>query len=215
MGGDEASLRIGEVAAQTGLAVSTVRAWEQRYGLLRPSRTSGGHRLYGPGDVARVRAVQSLVRSGLTVAAAAARVGADELVVEPAPVPAPVPVPVGAGAGGGDSRSASGRPTASPVDLDALATVHTATRRLLRATTAAEVVAVLVDATKALGGTVVSPSDTHAPAVPLDLSFGECEPLLPAAEPTSIARLRLEQRLPALVEDARFVIARIRRSDRE
>jgi len=33
------ALRIGAVARRTGVAVATLRAWEARYGVLRPSRT--------------------------------------------------------------------------------------------------------------------------------------------------------------------------------
>jgi DNA-binding transcriptional MerR regulator len=194
----DGTLRIGDLAGATGVSVSTIRSWEQRYGLLRPTRTVGGHRAYVPGDVGRVRAVQALVAAGLTVAAAAARVGAGatEPVVEPSPVP-----------------EEAGRGTSDTVDAEALAVVHTATRGLLRATTAAEVVDVLLDATRALGGDVVAPVEGDGRALPLDLSFGELDPLLPAADPDSAARLRLEQRLPPLVEDARLAITRIRRSN--
>jgi DNA-binding transcriptional MerR regulator len=79
-------LRIGDVSAQTGISVPTLRAWERRYGLLTPARTDGGHRLYAQADVARVRRVQALVDRGWTVAAAAeeARTAPDA----PAPAPA-------------------------------------------------------------------------------------------------------------------------------
>ncbi|HZQ26488.1 MAG TPA: MerR family transcriptional regulator [Acidimicrobiales bacterium] len=65
------SLRIGDVAARTGVSVPALRAWENRYGLLTPHRTPGGHRLYSEDDVDRVRRVQLLVAHGWTVAAAA------------------------------------------------------------------------------------------------------------------------------------------------
>jgi DNA-binding transcriptional MerR regulator len=64
-------LRIGDVAARTGVTVPTLRAWEHRYGLLAPQRTQGGHRLYSDDDVRRVQRVRVLVGQGWTVAAAA------------------------------------------------------------------------------------------------------------------------------------------------
>ena len=37
-------LRIGELARRTGVTEPTLRAWERRYGLLRPERSAGGFR---------------------------------------------------------------------------------------------------------------------------------------------------------------------------
>jgi DNA-binding transcriptional MerR regulator len=50
--------RIGEVAKQTGVTTRTLRYWEE-FGLLQPaSRTDGGERLYGAGDVRRVTRIR-------------------------------------------------------------------------------------------------------------------------------------------------------------
>ena len=48
-----------------------LRAWERRYGVLRPERTSGGFRLYSPADERRVRRMQEALASGLSTAEAA------------------------------------------------------------------------------------------------------------------------------------------------
>lgn len=72
-----AGMRIGAVSRRAGVAVATLRAWETRYGLLRPSRTEGGHRLYTEDDVARVLAVLRLMAQGWSVSAAASAVGAE------------------------------------------------------------------------------------------------------------------------------------------
>lgn len=64
--------RIGEVARRTGVAVSTLRAWERRYGVLDPDRTEGGHRLYGETDVLRVRRMAALLDDGYAASDAAA-----------------------------------------------------------------------------------------------------------------------------------------------
>jgi DNA-binding transcriptional MerR regulator len=64
-------LRIGELARRTGVSPDLLRAWEQRYGLLQPTRTAGGFRLYSAADEARVQRMQSLVSGGLAAAQAA------------------------------------------------------------------------------------------------------------------------------------------------
>jgi DNA-binding transcriptional MerR regulator len=71
------ALRIGAVSRRTGVAVTTLRAWESRYGVLRPSRTEGGHRLYSEEDVDRVLMVLRLTAQGWSVGAAAASVTAE------------------------------------------------------------------------------------------------------------------------------------------
>ena len=49
-----------------------LRAWERRYGLLQPTRSAGGLRLYSPADLERVRAMQQHLAEGLAAAEAAA-----------------------------------------------------------------------------------------------------------------------------------------------
>ena len=48
-----------------------LRAWERRYGLLRPARSEGGYRLYSAEDVARVRAMVRHVEAGVPASEAA------------------------------------------------------------------------------------------------------------------------------------------------
>jgi DNA-binding transcriptional MerR regulator len=64
-------LRIGELSRRTGVAPEVLRAWESRYGVLRPERTAGGFRLYGEDDVRRVETMQRLIGDGLSAAQAA------------------------------------------------------------------------------------------------------------------------------------------------
>jgi MerR family transcriptional regulator, light-induced transcriptional regulator len=64
-------LRIGQLAKRTGVSPELLRAWEQRYGLLQPTRTPGGFRLYSAADEARVQRMQSLVADGHAAAQAA------------------------------------------------------------------------------------------------------------------------------------------------
>lgn len=66
------TMRIGELAARTGVSVHVLRVWERRYGLLTPSRSAGGYRLYGPQDEWRVRETARLRDEGMPAAQAAA-----------------------------------------------------------------------------------------------------------------------------------------------
>lgn len=76
------TLRIGELARRTNLSPEVLRAWERRYGLLRPSRSAGGYRLYSEEDATRVLRMQELISSGIAAAEAA------RLAVEDAPAAA-------------------------------------------------------------------------------------------------------------------------------
>ena len=58
---------IRTVSALTGVSTVTLRAWERRYGLLRPVRTPSGHRLYTHANVEEVRRVLALVERGIPV----------------------------------------------------------------------------------------------------------------------------------------------------
>jgi len=64
-------LRIGELSRRLGVSDHVLRAWERRYGLLQPTRSSGGFRLFSETDVARVRRMQAHLAQGLSAAEAA------------------------------------------------------------------------------------------------------------------------------------------------
>ncbi len=64
-------LRIGELSRRSGVSPELLRAWERRYELLRPARSSGGLRLYSQGDVERVQAMKRNLETGLAAAEAA------------------------------------------------------------------------------------------------------------------------------------------------
>src|SRR5690242_2319610 len=70
MTGDGA-LRIGELSRRTGVSPELLRAWERRYGLLQPTRSAGGLRLYAPDDLVRVQAMQQHLAEGFAAAEAA------------------------------------------------------------------------------------------------------------------------------------------------
>ena len=64
--------RIKEFAGLVGVQEDTLRAWERRYHLLQPERSTGGYRLYSPADERRIRAMQAHMERGLAAAQAAA-----------------------------------------------------------------------------------------------------------------------------------------------
>lgn len=68
----ESRFRIGELSRRSGVSPDLLRAWERRYGLLNPTRSSGGLRLYSEDDLGRVQAMQQQLAAGLAAAEAAA-----------------------------------------------------------------------------------------------------------------------------------------------
>jgi DNA-binding transcriptional MerR regulator len=67
----DGTIRIGELARRTGVSPELLRAWEDRYGLLQPSRSPGGFRLYTAADEIRTRQMTRLIADGLSAAEAA------------------------------------------------------------------------------------------------------------------------------------------------
>jgi DNA-binding transcriptional MerR regulator len=61
---DPEGLSIGDLARLTGLGPELLRAWERRYGALRPVRLPSGHRRYSSLDVERVLAISRAVAAG-------------------------------------------------------------------------------------------------------------------------------------------------------
>jgi DNA-binding transcriptional MerR regulator/methylmalonyl-CoA mutase cobalamin-binding subunit len=66
-GPDAATLPIRVVAERTGVATTTLRAWERRYRVVQPGRTSGAQRLYSDADVERLRLIARLAELGYPV----------------------------------------------------------------------------------------------------------------------------------------------------
>ncbi|WP_210396100.1 MerR family transcriptional regulator [Motiliproteus sediminis] len=58
---------IREVTRRTGIPTVTLRAWERRYGLVVPSRTSKGHRLYSEAQIAELNRVADWIARGVPV----------------------------------------------------------------------------------------------------------------------------------------------------
>jgi MerR family transcriptional regulator, light-induced transcriptional regulator len=58
------------VLKETGLAADTLRAWERRYGLPKPQRSAGGHRLYSQRDIETIKWLMNRQEEGLSISRA-------------------------------------------------------------------------------------------------------------------------------------------------
>lgn len=64
MGDSEQTFPLRVAVRMTGLSAERIRAWEARYGIVEPLRTSGGTRRYRTRDLERLRLLRSLVEAG-------------------------------------------------------------------------------------------------------------------------------------------------------
>lgn len=58
---------IRTVAQLTGVNAITLRAWEHRYGIIKPLRKASGHRLYTQGHIDRVHRIVALLDKGMRI----------------------------------------------------------------------------------------------------------------------------------------------------
>ena len=68
---DDRRLRIGEFSRRVGVSPELLRAWETRYGLLRPERSGGGLRLFSEQDERRVGLMLENLDTGMPASEAA------------------------------------------------------------------------------------------------------------------------------------------------
>ena len=66
---------IRTVSSLTGVNAVTLRAWERRYGLIRPHRTAKGHRLYTRGDIDLIQEVVDLLGTGVSIGQVKGQIG--------------------------------------------------------------------------------------------------------------------------------------------
>jgi methanogenic corrinoid protein MtbC1 len=87
---------LGAVVDRTGVSAHTLRAWERRYGLPRPARSEGGHRLYSQRDIEIIGWLAERQEEGMSISRAVDlweqldAAGQDPLARAPAPQPPPV-----------------------------------------------------------------------------------------------------------------------------
>lgn len=60
-------LPIREVSRVTGVNAVTLRAWERRYGLIKPHRTDKGHRLYTEANIQQIESILTWLNRGVAV----------------------------------------------------------------------------------------------------------------------------------------------------
>ena len=76
--GEQPVYSIGAVAQMVEVPASTLRAWEERYGVIVPSRSGGSQRLYSRNQLELLRFIKRQIESGIS-AADAHRVLSQEL----------------------------------------------------------------------------------------------------------------------------------------
>jgi DNA-binding transcriptional MerR regulator len=69
---DTPRYNIKAVVQQTQVNISTLRAWEQRYGVPHPQRSGHGHRLYSQRDIAIITWLRQCTENGLAISQAIA-----------------------------------------------------------------------------------------------------------------------------------------------
>jgi DNA-binding transcriptional MerR regulator len=67
MSSDDHLFNLKAVVRQTGIKPDTLRAWERRYGLPKPTRSSGGHRLYSQHDIDTLNWLVARQHEGLSI----------------------------------------------------------------------------------------------------------------------------------------------------
>ena len=89
----QALLPIRSVSQITGVNPVTLRAWERRYDLIRPTRTPAGHRLYSQQDIRTIQRIQELAESGMGFAQIALVLDQESQAPAPKPRQEPPPAP--------------------------------------------------------------------------------------------------------------------------
>jgi DNA-binding transcriptional MerR regulator/methylmalonyl-CoA mutase cobalamin-binding subunit len=115
---------IKEASARTGVGAPLIRAWERRYGVVRPTRTPSGYRLYDDATINVLLTMRALTESGWTASEAARAILAgeaaiDEVAVGPAVPRAPAPSAAATHRAGTIARFVSAAEMASPVETEA------------------------------------------------------------------------------------------------
>ncbi|MGB0132385.1 MerR family transcriptional regulator [Dokdonella sp.] len=80
------------VARRTGLSPDLLRAWERRYNVVQPTRTSGGQRNYSDADIERLQLLASVTSAGRQIGQVAGldndalrRMSAEDIAATPVP----------------------------------------------------------------------------------------------------------------------------------
>lgn len=66
----ERTYRINVAAEMSGVSEGLIRAWERRYGVLKPKRTPSGYRAYTESDITVLKRLKQLTEEGVSIAEA-------------------------------------------------------------------------------------------------------------------------------------------------
>lgn len=113
----DAGLSAGEAARRIGVAATTLRTWDRRYGLGPSYRHPGRHRRYSEDDLARLELMRRLTVEGVAPAEAARIARAAPDLTGQAPVSAASQAFPDGTSAGPSPRPASGRPPATAKGL--------------------------------------------------------------------------------------------------
>ncbi len=78
----QSTMTITELSEITTINPVTLRAWERRYGLLNPRRSSKGHRFYTQQDLQLIQAIQQWLARGVPIGKVKPLVAQDKLTTE-------------------------------------------------------------------------------------------------------------------------------------
>ena len=117
---------IKQTAALTGVGAPLIRAWERRYGVVKPVRTASGYRLYDDAAIQVLLAMRGLVAAGWMASEAARAIVAGEVpldgaaVMEPtAPARPATADPIATRRADLVARFVAAAETSSPVEVEA------------------------------------------------------------------------------------------------
>jgi DNA-binding transcriptional MerR regulator len=67
-GSDRPVYSIGAAARMLGVPAATLRAWEERYGLVKPARSEGSQRLYSRAQIEQLKYIKTEIDAGVSAA---------------------------------------------------------------------------------------------------------------------------------------------------
>jgi MerR family transcriptional regulator, light-induced transcriptional regulator len=111
---DTIGFSVGAVARRLGVAPSTLRTWNRRYGIGARDLSPGRHRRYTAEDIVRLEHMQKLILRGAAPADAARAAMAAPVTQVPGPAGVDAAGPEDNGAGGPDAGSAGAGATGKP-----------------------------------------------------------------------------------------------------
>jgi DNA-binding transcriptional MerR regulator len=119
----EPTMPVASVARRLGVAPSTLRTWDRRYGLGPSKHTDGRHRRYGAADIDRLELMQRALLRGASTAEAA-RYALEQVPKSALPQAAPPPPPTSATPAEAPRYALGEEPAVLPAEPAAIASVH-------------------------------------------------------------------------------------------